>query len=104
MPEGDTIYRTATVLRKALVGKEVAGFETCLETVKAANSRRPIVGRIVQAVEPRGKHLLIVFRSPEPASPTKVPERVQLELLETDAVLHTHLRMTGSWHIYRHGE
>jgi endonuclease-8 len=104
MPEGDTIYRTATVLRKALAGKEVSGFESSLETVQFANARRPVAGRTVHAVEPRGKHLLIVFRSAEPAQPTKVPERLQMELLETDMVLHTHLRMTGSWHIYRPGE
>ncbi|HEX5323159.1 MAG TPA: DNA-formamidopyrimidine glycosylase family protein [Capsulimonadaceae bacterium] len=104
MPEGDTIYRTATVLRKALVGAQVSRFETCLDTVQFANSRRPIAGRRVEAVEPRGKHLLIVFRSEGPAQPTKVPDRLQLDLLETDMVLHTHLRMTGSWHIYRPGE
>src|SRR5579862_2100889 len=104
MPEGDTIYRTATVLRKALAGKEVTRFETSLETVQSADARRPVAGRIVHAVEPRGKHLLIVFRSAEPAQPAKVPERLQMELLETDMVLHTHLRMTGSWHIYRPGE
>ena len=28
MPEGDTIYRTATVLRRVLEGKRVTGFET----------------------------------------------------------------------------
>lgn len=104
MPEGDTVFRAATVLRKALAGKEVAGFETSLDEVRLANTRRPIVGRVIHAVEPRGKHLLIVFREHQPSPPIKTPERLELTLLETDAVLHTHLRMTGSWHIYRHGE
>src|SRR5205085_3517991 len=36
--------------------------------------------------------------------PIRTSERLGLELLQTDLVLHTHLRMTGSWHIYRHGE
>lgn len=92
------------MLRKALAGKEVAGFETSLDEVRYANARRPVAGRLVHAVEARGKHLLIVFRSREPSPPTKTPERLQMELLEGDMVLHTHLRMTGSWHIYRPGE
>ncbi len=90
MPEGDTIYRTAAVLRRVLQGKRVTGFETTVPQVAFAVAREPVVGRVIAEVSPRGKHLLIVFRDPE-AGP------------EADLVLHTHMRMTGSWHAYREG-
>jgi endonuclease-8 len=45
---------------------------------------RPLQGRTVERVEARGKHLLIWFSG--------------------DLVLRTHMRMHGSWHIYRPGE
>src|ERR671920_1924628 len=44
----------------------------------------PLRGRIVERVESRGKHLLI--------------------WVSGDLVLRTHMRMNGSWHIYRPGE
>jgi endonuclease VIII len=98
MPEGDTIYRAATVLRKALLNRTVTRFD-----LKGAD-RPDVAGRTVHAVEPRGKHVLIVFRDSAPSEPIRVPERVGLELVESDLILHTHLRMTGSWHVYRPGE
>ncbi len=45
---------------------------------------RPIVGRTVDAVRAVGKHLLMEFSG--------------------GLVLRTHMRMNGSWHIYRPGE
>ena len=110
MPEGDTLYRTAENLRKAMLGKTVARFESIMESVREADSRRGIAGRAVHAVEARGKHLLIQFRKPESAyqigdtDPITAPDRLQLPMIRSDSVLHTHLRMTGSWHIYRCGE
>jgi endonuclease VIII len=87
MPEGDTIYRTAAVLRRVLEGKRLTGFDTSVPQVAAVNARRPVVRRIVQEVASRGKHLLVTFRDPDvgPAD---------------DLTLHTHMRMTGSWHVY----
>jgi endonuclease-8 len=90
MPEGDTIYRTATVLRRVLQGKRVTGFETTVTQVTAVIARQPVVGRVISEVTPRGKHLLISFRDPDAGS-------------EVDLVLHTHMRMTGSWHVYHEG-
>lgn len=90
MPEGDTIYRTATVLRRVLRGKRVTGFETTVAQVAAVIARRPAIGRVISEVAPRGKHLLIVLRDPD-AGPA------------ADLVLHTHMRMTGSWHVYHEG-
>ncbi|GAC1695711.1 MAG: Fpg/Nei family DNA glycosylase [Candidatus Limnocylindrales bacterium] len=87
MPEGDTIYRAATMLRRALAGRTVSGFRSDVPQVALAADRAPIVGRVVSAVEARGKHLFIRFGD-QPADP----------------VLRSHLGMQGSWHIYRPGE
>jgi Formamidopyrimidine-DNA glycosylase len=104
MPEGDTLYRIAVNLRKALLGRRVTRFESRVEQVAAVNARRPVAGRTVLTVDARGKHLLIVFRKDEPSEVAKTPVSLGLELQRDDLVLHTHLRMTGSWHIYRPGE
>jgi len=87
MPEGDTIYRTATVLRRALAGRVVTGFELTAPKVSHAAAQRRIVGGTVKAVESNGKHLMITFGTDG-----------------EDVVLHTHMRMTGQWHVYRPGE
>src|SRR6266550_1391481 len=78
MPEGDTIFRTATVLRRALAGRIVTGFELVAPKVTQAAARRQIVGGTVKAVESNGKHLLITFTTDG-----------------EDVVLHTHMRMQG---------
>jgi hypothetical protein len=41
MPEGDTIYRTATVLRRVLLGHCLTGFETTVRQVAMVCARRP---------------------------------------------------------------
>ena len=84
MPEGDTIHRTAATLRRALEGAEVTAVSTRVGQVRALGPDR-LVGQAVAAVEPRGKHLLIWFAP-------------------SDLALHSHMRMSGSWHLYRHGE
>ena len=92
MPEGDTLFRIATTLRKALLNRRVTRFETSLPTVATANENHRVVGRVITGVESRGKNLLVAFAPGERA------------VQSTPLVLHTHLRMTGSWHIYRPGE
>lgn len=202
MPEGDTLFRTATTLRKVLLNQTLLRFETDVEAVASMAARNPLEGRVVTAVEARGKHLLITFSPGEEASGTAVtepstrrhkghedtkepggsggtkrgaksdgypwgshPEAVAEGISDAEAtqpphdpitqrpgdpttglpndpishrpnrsitqppdspttqppnnptthrptlpprarslVLHTHLRMTGSWHVYRHGE
>src|ERR1700744_786775 len=84
MPEGDTIFRAARALNKALAGKVVTGFETTLANLTAVNDQSPIVGRVVERVEARGKWCLIFFSG--------------------DLILLTHMRMSGSWHLYKTGE
>ncbi len=79
VPEGDTIHRAATALRTALVGHEMRAF-----SAPRLTTRHPAVGDVVESVESIGKHLEIVWSS--------------------GVVLRTHMRMTGSWHLYREGE
>ena len=84
MPEGDTIYRAARALQKALGGKVVTAFETGLAKLASLNDDTPVVGRTVEKVEARGKWCLMYFSG--------------------DLILVTHMLMSGSWHIYRTGE
>ena len=79
MPEGDTVHRTARSLAAALDG----------ETLSATDFRVPefathdLAGQPVTGSIARGKHLLLRIGS--------------------DWTLHTHLKMEGSWHLYRLG-
>jgi len=84
MPEGDTIFRSARTLHRALAGKTITRFETAYAQLSVVDDQSAIVGRRVEQVESRGKHLLM--------------------WLSGDLVLRTHMRMSGSWHIYRPGE
>lgn len=84
MPEGDTIYRAARALHKALGGRVVTAFDTGLAKLASVNDNTPVVGRTVEKVEARGKWCLMFFSD--------------------DLILVTHMLMSGSWHIYRIGE
>ena len=84
MPEGDTIYRAARALQRALAGRVVTGFETALAKLARVEDEATLVGRVVEKVESRGKWLLIYFSG--------------------DLILLTHMLMSGSWHLYRVGE
>ena len=84
MPEGDTIFRSARALQKAIGGKKVTGFDTGLALLARVNDDTPLVGRMVEKVEARGKWCLMYFSG--------------------DLILVTHMLMSGSWHIYRTGE
>lgn len=80
MAEGDTILRAARRIEAAIVGETIE--------VEAPNSRGRATGieglddRRLDGVEARGKNLLLHFG---------------------DLVLHSHLGMSGSWHVYPHG-
>jgi endonuclease-8 len=84
MPEGDTIFRAARALQKAIGGKVVTGFETGLAKLARVNDDTPLGGRLVEKVESRGKWCLFFFSG--------------------DLILVTHMLMSGSWHLYRTGE
>jgi endonuclease-8 len=85
MPEGDTIFRTAAVLRSSLVGQRIvdARAQSGPGLRQVPNLSR-VVGALVDSVEARGKHLLIGF--------------------DNGLTLRSHMRMRGSWHRYRSGE
>lgn len=84
MPEGDTIFRAARTLHRALAGRLVTRFTSVLPHVTRVHEDTPVTGRRIDAVEACGKHLLMSFSG--------------------ELVLRTHMRMHGSWHIYRVGE
>jgi len=84
MPEGDTIFRTAATLQKALGGRRVTRFETMLPALARVDDETPLRGRAIERVHAVGKHLIIDFSG--------------------DLHLRTHMRMNGEWHVYRPGE
>ena len=83
MPEGDTIFRTAQALHRYLSGRVVTRFESVFPALTRIDHDRPLAGRTVEHVVSRGKHILMTFSG--------------------DLVLHTHMRMHGSWHGYAPG-
>lgn len=78
MPEGDTVYLTAQNLARALAGQVLTGCDIRVPAFATVD----LTGEMVREVVSRGKHLLI---------------RVG------DATIHSHLKMEGSWHLYRSG-
>lgn len=72
MPEGDTVYRTATKLREALAGKVLTRCDVRVPKFATVD----LTGCVVDEVLSRGKHLFI---------------RVG------DASIHSHLKMEGAW-------
>ncbi len=79
MPEGDTIWRAARTLHAALAGRVVTGFASRHVVVASAARRLGLVGRAIERVEARGKHLLFFF--------------------DGGAVLHAHQGLRGSWRL-----
>lgn len=84
MPEGDTIYRSARAMQRAIGGKVCTGFDTALAPLARTDDDTPLAGRTIEKVEARGKWLLVHFSG--------------------DLILLTHMLMSGSWHLYRAGE
>lgn len=76
MPEGDTIWHTAAMLREALLGRQI--------TEVRPHGLSRLSGATVTAVEPIGKHLVIRF--------------------DNRYALHSHMRMRGVWQVYKPGE
>ena len=74
MPEGDTIHRAARAVGAALVGAAVEDV-----TLPRLALQPPRPGTVVTDVEARGKHHLVHF--------------------DDGHVLHTHMRMSGAWHV-----
>jgi endonuclease-8 len=77
VPEGDTVWRTAKHLDQTLTGRLL----TATDFRVPAFATLDLAGRTVVGTVARGKHLL-----------TRIGE---------EHTLHTHLKMEGSWHLYR---
>jgi endonuclease-8 len=75
VPEGDTVWRTATRLHRALAGEPVTRWD--LRWGELATS--DLVGARTLEVVSRGKHIL--------------------QRLDAGVTLHSHLRMEGQWRI-----
>jgi len=80
MPEGDTLHRTAHTLARVLEGQRLVRVRSSVPAIAEAE----LTGHSIEKVRARGKNLLIQF--------------------DDGRVLHTHLKMLGSWHVYRPGE
>ncbi|HEY8374704.1 MAG TPA: DNA-formamidopyrimidine glycosylase family protein [Pseudonocardiaceae bacterium] len=80
MPEGDTVHRAGRRLHRALAGRRLVRGELRHPRLAAVD----LAGVRVLEVRPVGKHLLFRF--------------------DDDTTLHSHLRMDGSWHLYRPGQ
>jgi len=78
VPEGDTVFREARALNEALAG----GVLTRCDVRVPAFATVDLTGQTVHGVVSRGKHLL---------------------LRAGESTIHSHLKMEGSWHRYRHG-
>ena len=61
MPEGDTIFRAARTLHRVFAGKTVTRFESMYPALTRIADDHSIVGRTIESVSARGKHLLIAF-------------------------------------------
>jgi endonuclease-8 len=80
VPEGDTLQRIARTLGAVLQGHAIERASCTIARIDAS----PLVGHRIARIEARGKHLLIHF--------------------DDGRAIHTHLRMTGSWHLYHPGD
>jgi len=84
MPEGDTVWLHARRLDEALHGQPLVRTDFRLPQLATAD----LTGWTVTEVRSRGKHLLLRAAAPDGRRTT----------------LHAHLRMDGTWRVYRPGE
>jgi endonuclease-8 len=84
MPEGDTIHYAAARLRTVLATRVPEEILTPQPRHALDRWSERLAGRVVLAVDAHGKHLFLRF--------------------EGDLTLHSHLRMTGAWGVYRDGQ
>lgn len=81
MPEGDAVWRTARRLDQALSGERLLATDLRVPSLATID----LSGAHVLGTTARGKHLLTRLSHPEHGALS----------------LHTHLKMEGSWQIYR---
>ena len=80
MPEGDTLHRVAFQISRQIGGRRAEAARARPELTRAAE----LAGQCLDTAQARGKHLLLDF--------------------DGGLSVHSHLGMTGSWHIYPRGE
>src|SRR5664279_1964032 len=101
MPEGDTIAYAAARMRPVLEGAVPEEIRTPQPRHGMDRWPERLGGRAVTEVRTHGKHLFIRF------GPLAIParhgraDRMSSGSFDGDYVLHSHLRMTGSWGVYR---
>ena len=78
MPEGDTVWLSATNLNAALAGSVVTRCDIRVPAFATVD----LTGNVIDEVVSRGKHLLMRIG---------------------EYSIHSHLKMEGSWHLYRPG-
>ena len=78
MPEGDTVYRSARSLDAALHGATLTRCDIRVPAFATVD----LTGQVVHEVVSRGKHLVAHVG---------------------ETTIHSHLKMEGTWHLYRHG-
>ncbi len=79
MPEGPATYRAASALRTALTATPMVRLDA-----PVLIGPTPRAGRFIERVEPRGRHIQLVF--------------------DNGMVLDTTMRRNSAWHVYRRGE
>jgi len=78
MPEGDTVWLSATNLNAALAGDVLTRCDIRVPAFATVD----LTGQVIDEVVSRGKHLMM-----------RIGEHS----------IHSHLKMEGSWHLYRPG-
>ncbi|AZI58945.1 Fpg/Nei family DNA glycosylase [Nakamurella antarctica] len=92
MPEGDTVRRTADRLNQGLAGRELTRSDLRWPTLGDVD----LVGRTVLEVDAHGKQILTRIAAGQGSA--RIPSASAQPL-----TLRTHLRMDGSWNLYRTG-
>jgi endonuclease VIII len=95
MPEGDTIAYAAQRIRPVLEGHVPDEIRTPHPSHRLDRWPERLDGRAVTEIRTHGKHLFIRFGR---------AERISSRGFDGDLTLHSHLRMTGSWGVYRMGQ
>lgn len=83
MPEGDTVWRTARALDRALAGHQLTITDFRVPSLATVDLR----GGVVRQTVSRGKHLL-----------------THIDHGHRAWTLHTHLKMEGAWQTYQPGQ
>lgn len=111
MPEGDTVWAAAQRLNAALAGQKLTRTDFRVPRYATVD----LSGRTVTEVLARGKHLLIRMGAAADAGDATEGGGATADGRATAAegrsmgsatgpvTIHSHLKMEGSWHVYRSG-